>query len=309
MTQNPLVEQAKEGNISAIASLMNRLLKSQGMLANVERSGDRLDILIESDLRSLDDEMRVPKRQVLVGMLKKWFITLEVQNVSTIVISWQQAGASEPAWTEEVALLETEIRLNRESPQISQNSGVMTASEPRKLPPLPVFPPKPMSERNMPTGDRPLSLDVPLPNTSSKASTDLDEMFGDTDGFDSFDNTEIAINPLAQEPNLAINSTSTPALSDSPNIFLSDVPVEPNLPDALPSSEKSPSAGNFSWQTFLATPSVPFQFLQYLVVCAILIIGIRGIHAALGGGAKVQKPAAIAPELIPDRKIPDHKTT
>ncbi len=302
MTQNPLVEQAKEGNISAIASLMNRLLKSQGMLANVERNGDRLDILIESDLRSLDDEMRIPKRQVLVGMLKKWFVTLEVKNVSTIVISWQQAGASEPAWTEEVALIETEISPNQESLQVSQNSGVMTASEPRKLPPLPVFPPKPMSERNLPTGDRPLSLDVQLPSTPSTVSPDLDEMFGDTDGFNSFDNTEIAINPL--EPQPAINSVSPPPSDDSSNIFLSDVPVEPSLPDAPTSSETLPSNGNFSWQTFLSTPSVPFQFLQYLVVCAILVIGIRGLHAALGGGAKEQKPAAIAPELIAD-----HKTT
>ena len=53
MTTNPLVEQAKQGNVNAISSLMNRLLKSQAMLANVEREGDRLDILIESDLRSL----------------------------------------------------------------------------------------------------------------------------------------------------------------------------------------------------------------------------------------------------------------
>lgn len=305
MTQNPLVEQAKEGNISAIASLMNRLLKSQGMLANVERSGDRLDILIESDLRSLDDEMRIPKRQVLVGMLKKWFITLEVQNVSTIVISWQQAGASEPAWTEEVVLVETEIQLNQESPQVSQNSGVMTASEPRKLPPLPVFPPKPMSERNLPTGDRPLSLDVQLPSTQTTVSPDLDEMFGDTDGFGGFDNTEIAVNPLAPPPDL--NSISTSAIGESPSILLSDIPAEPNLTDSLSSTKTS--VGNFSWQSLLTTPSVPFQFLQYLVVCAILVLGIRGIHAALGGGAKGAKPAAIAPELIPDRNTITQKIT
>ncbi|NUN63179.1 hypothetical protein HCU40_00090 [Pseudanabaena biceps] len=60
MPQNPLVEKAKQGNVNAIASLMNRLLKSQAMLANVEREGDRLEILIESDLRSLDDEVRIP---------------------------------------------------------------------------------------------------------------------------------------------------------------------------------------------------------------------------------------------------------
>ncbi len=313
MTQNPLVEQAKEGNISAIASLMNRLLKSQGMLANVERNGDRLDILIESDLRSLDDEMRIPKRQVLVGMLKKWFITLEVQNVSTIVISWQQAGALEPAWTEEVTLVETEIRLNRESPQVSQNinqninqnSGVMPASEPRKLPPLPVFPPKPMSERNSPSGDRPLSLDVQLPSIpASKASPDLDEMFGDIDGFDSLDNTAIAINPLSQTSSQAPSPLPSPASSHEHSVLLSDVPIENNFPDSHNNSPTMPSMNNFSWQSLLATPSVPFQFLQYLVVCAILVVGIRSLHAALGGGTKEQNPAAIAPQATQS-----HKTT
>lgn len=304
MTQNPLVEQAKEGNISAIASLMNRLLKSQGMLANVERIGDRLDVLIESDLRSLDDEMRVPKRQVLVGMLKKWFITLDVQNVSTIVISWQQAGSVEPAWTEEVALVETENRLNQEPSEISQNSGVIPTTEPRKLPPLPVFPPKPMLERNSPTGDRPLSLDAQLP-IAPKASPDLDEMFGDTDGFDGFDvsdNTAIAIEPLVQPPMPSPNLDPFPTLNDETNTSLSDMSVETEL-TAPDSAANLPSNRQFSWQSLLSTPSVSFQFLQYLVVCAIIVVGLRGIHAALGGGTKAAKPAAIAPELVQDHKI------
>ncbi|MBD2152151.1 hypothetical protein H6F44_18795 [Pseudanabaena sp. FACHB-1277] len=301
MTQNPLVEQAKEGNISAIASLMNRLLKSQGMLANVERIGDRLDVLIESDLRSLDDEMRVPKRQVLVGMLKKWFITLDVQNVSTIVISWQQAGSVEPAWTEEVALVETENRLNQEPSEISQNSGVIPTTEPRKLPPLPVFPPKPMLERNSPTGDRPLSLDAQLP-IAPKASPDLDEMFGDTDGFDVSDNTAIAIEPLVQPPMPSPNLDPFPTLNDETNALLSDMSVETEL-TAPDSAANLPSDRQFSWQSLLSTPSVSFQFLQYLVVCAIIVVGLRGIHAALGGGTKAAKPAAIAPELVQDHKI------
>jgi hypothetical protein len=301
MTQNPLVEQAKEGNISAIASLMNRLLKSQGMLANVERIGDRLDVLIESDLRSLDDEMRVPKRQVLVGMLKKWFITLDVQNVSTIVISWQQAGSVEPAWTEEVALVETENRLDQEPSEISQNSGVIPTTEPRKLPPLPVFPPKPMLERNSPTGDRPLSLDAQLP-IAPKASPDLDEMFGDTDGFDVSDNTAIAIEPLVQPPMPSPNLDPFPTLNDETNTSLSDMSVETEL-TAPDSAANLPSNRQFSWQSLLSTPSVSFQFLQYLVVCAIIVVGLRGIHAALGGGTKAAKPAAIAPELVQDHKI------
>ncbi|MCA6543731.1 MAG: hypothetical protein IM576_10835, partial [Pseudanabaena sp. M074S1SP2A07QC] len=141
MTQNPLVEQAKQGNVNAIASLMNRLLKSQAMLANVEREGDRLEILIESDLRSLDDEVRIPNRQVLVGMLKKWFITLEVKNVSTISVSWQQTGCDEPAWTEEIYLVE------QEDLNINENGGITESRQRPKIPPLPVLSLKSMHDR------------------------------------------------------------------------------------------------------------------------------------------------------------------
>jgi len=118
MSQNPLIEQAQQGDVNAITSLMNRLLKSQGLLANVERYGDRLDILIETDQRSLDDEIRIPKRPVLVEMIRKWFITIEVQTVSKIKVSLQKPGFDEPDWTEEIALIECEDQ------NISQNGGV-----------------------------------------------------------------------------------------------------------------------------------------------------------------------------------------
>lgn len=164
MTQNPLVEKAKQGDVNAIASLMNRLLKSQAMLANVERDSDRLEILIESDLRSLDDEVRIPNRQVLVGMIKKWFITLEVQTVSSITVSWQQTGFEEPAWTEEIYLVEPE-NLN-----ISENGGITEPARSLRIPPLPVLPTKPMPDRSDHANSE---------NNPRASSPDLDEMFGD----------------------------------------------------------------------------------------------------------------------------------
>lgn len=98
------LQQAKQGNITAISSLMNRLLKSQCMMAAVDQEENCLHILIESDLRSLDDDLRIPNRTVLVAMLKKWFVSLEVQKVSSLHISWQQTGQDAPAWTELVQI-------------------------------------------------------------------------------------------------------------------------------------------------------------------------------------------------------------
>ncbi len=264
MAQNPLVEQAKQGNVNAIASLMNRLLKSQGMLANVEREGDRLEILIESDLRSLDDEVRIPKRQILIGMLKKWFLTLEVQNVSSIIISWQQTGFDEPVWTEEIYLVEQSAQ------KVSENGGVDQSQKRPKIPPLPLLPHKSMTERNKPSGDRNLG----------DSSPDLDEMFGEIDS------------PISLS-----NSKDIQSSQDSEFLFLSDVPSIPDQISNIPSETTSKSTNNSSWHSLLSTPSFAMQMIQYIAVCAVIILGLRGIHAAFGS-VKTPKAASISLQII-----------
>jgi len=277
MTQNELVEQAKQGNVNAIASLMNKLLKSQGMLANVEREGDRLEILIESDLRSLDDEMRIPKREILVGMLKKWFVTLEVQTVSRLTVSWQQTGFDEPAWTEEIYLAEVAAPNKSESStsgvkeDLTENGGIAEPLPQRMIPPLPSLPPKPMPERN---------------------NADLDEMFGEAS----------AITAPATFAN--VSASSEPDL-----LMLSDIPPTPdssgnteNLQteqlDSQTEAIASDSSSSPLQQYLLKTPSLGFQFAQYIVVCVIIIFGLRGLHTAFGGGNKAPKSAAISMEII-----------
>lgn len=279
MAQNPLIEQAKQGNVNAIASLMNRLLKSQGMLANVEREGDRLDILIESDLRSLDDEVRIPKRQVLVGMLKKWFITLDVQNLSNITVSWQQTGFDEPAWTEEVSLID------RNDLDLSENGGVKQSQQRLKIPPLPVFPIKTMRDdvRNNSPSDR-FESEINSDNTE----TDLDEMFGES------------ITPLSL-PNLPTRSpepVSKSSSEDSGFLLLSDIPVIPDTEESPDFQTETPFAlNNFSWQALLKTPNLAIQFVQYLVVCGIIILTLRGIHAAFGV-SKAPKAASVTTQIV-----------
>jgi hypothetical protein len=280
MAQNPLVEQAKQGNINAISSLMNRLLKSQGMLANVERDGDRLEILIESDLRSLDDEVRIPKRQVLVGMLRKWFITLEVKTVSSIIISWQQTGSVEPAWTEEINLGDRGTAIVRE------NGGIIEPPSPPKIPPLPVLPQKSMLERND-FGDRAHS------EKNQPDSPDLDEMFGGIESPEPLPNINLTNNLNADLENPSSSQ-------DSDLLFFPDgfsIPDATNIRD-FQSETTSPASNasgqTFSWQTLLKTPIFAFQLAQYVVVCMIIIFALRGIHTAFGGGSKVPKASSIA---------------
>ena len=267
MLQNPLIEQAKQGNVNAIASLMNRLLKSQAMIANVERDGDRLDILIESDLRSLDDKVRIPKRKVLVGMLKKWFITLEVKTVSSINISWQQTGFDEPAWTEEIVLVEPNEQ------DVSQNGRIIETQKQPKMLPLPVFPLQSMHEPS-----------YKKPTTSSP---ELDEMFGEI-------NTPVSLPNIQQ-----ISNVENPQVSQgSEFLFLPDITSIPSSEEISDFQTETDSSSNApSWQILLKTPSFAIQFVQYCVVCAIVILALRGIHTVFGG-SKAPKAAAISTHLI-----------
>ncbi|GBO52084.1 hypothetical protein APA_4389 [Pseudanabaena sp. lw0831] len=277
MTQNPLVEQAKQGNVNAIASLMNRLLKSQAMLANVERDGDRLEILIESDLRSLDDEVRIPNRQVLVGMLKKWFVTLEVKNVSMISVSWQQTGFDEPAWTEEIYLVEQE-NLN-----ISENGGITETQQRPRIPPLPVLPLKSMHDRS----DRANSE-----NNPPAASPDLDEMFGDTSFPESLPN----INTTNY---LDSDLAKMRSAKEAELLFFSDVPLSPDYTESndLPSEATTPSPNNISWQALIRTPVFALQLVQYVIVSVIIIATLRGIHTVFGS-SKAPKATSVSPQLV-----------
>jgi hypothetical protein len=323
MSENPLVEQAKQGDVNAIASLMNRLLKSQGMLANVERLGDRLEILIESDLRSLDDEMRIPKRPVLVGMIKKWFVTIEVKTVSSLKISWQQTGAEEPAWTEEIFLVEQESQAT-EATEINNvsdpnaignalddvlgNGGLSETKAQLTIPPLPVLPRRAMPEQS--------STQLPMPEQSSDrlnsdfstTSPDLDAMFGEPNVSESLQSISV--------PEYLSSDLENPQSFQNPEVlFLADVSpaemaataideevdqeVDQELKQEVSDSEPeeiSPAINPLR-KILLETPSIPIQFAQYVVVCAVIILALRGIHAVLGTTKAPKTTSAISTQI------------
>jgi hypothetical protein len=335
MSENPLVEQAKQGDVNAIGSLMNRLLKSQGMLANVERSGDRLEILIESDLRSLDDEMRIPKRPVLVGMIKKWFVTIEVKTVSSLKISWQQAGSEEPAWTEEIFLVEQESQETQGSSVIAStekavanvlgNGGLSETKAGLTIPPLPVFPRRAMPEQDIPKQSMPEQYRDrinSLNSDDSATSPDLDAMFGESNVEESnFGETNVAesLQSIASPEYLSSDLENPQSFQQPEVLFLADVAppemanvvtapeldrelereLEQDLEQEVSNSnpeEMSPESNSLS-KILFQTPSIPIQFVQYVVVCAVIIFAIRGIHAALGTTKAPKTTSAISTQV------------
>ena len=338
MSENPLVEQAKQGDVNAIGSLMNRLLKSQGMLANVERLGDRLEILIESDLRSLDDEMRIPKRPVLVGMIKKWFVTIEVKTVSSLKISWQQTGAEEPAWTEEIFLVEQEAH-DTEETQINNvsdpnavgnalddvlgNGGLSELKARLTIPPLPVLPRRAMPEQSstQQSNTQQSSTELPMPEQSSDrlnsdfstTSPDLDAMFGEPNVSESLQSISVPEylssdleNPQSfQNPEVLFLADVSPAEMAATEMAATEIDEkideelnqEFNQEVSNSEPEEISPAINPLRKILLETPSIPIQFAQYVVVCAVIILALRGIHAALGTTKIPKTTSAISTQI------------
>jgi hypothetical protein len=203
-------------------------------------------------------------------MLKKWFVTLEVQNVSSITISWQQTGFEEPAWTEEIYLGEPE------DGDIPQNGGITEPPEQLKIPPLPVFPPKPMPD----SSDRDHSENRP-----ASSSPDLDEMFGE-------------ISSPVPLTNLSSNSENTRSSQNSDFLLLSDISVIPDEPEISDfQSEQGFAANQFSWQNLITTQSFIIQLVQYIVVCVVIIVTLRGIHAVFGS-SKAPKATSASQALL-----------
>jgi hypothetical protein len=96
MTQLNLLELAKQGNVEAIASLMNRQLQSKGITAKVALKNACLQVMLESP--------EVPDQQALVTFVCKGITGLGVASIERVKIYGRQAGEDFPAWNQEFEL-------------------------------------------------------------------------------------------------------------------------------------------------------------------------------------------------------------
>jgi hypothetical protein len=318
-----LLQQAKQGNITAISSLMNRLLKSQGMMAAVDQEENCLHILIESDRRSLDDDLRIPNRTVLVAMLKKWFVSLEVQKVSSLDISWQQTGQDAPAWHEVVLI---------DPPPIDETASTDET----------VLQSHPVEDTAI--SRHPVVPDIVIPTTVDPESAARSESFDDIFGNDPIGSINASDQPKDNEllqfaleplPPLPVPEITPPPAPENQVFMLMDVPtnvpvtaVEPKLdprvePNVLTTNREQAAsmeppanlsiidpaaaeAANVMHQTsessskstsrgWLHTNTFLWQFGQYLVICGVIIGLVQGLHSALRPPKpdKANRPAAM----------------
>ncbi|PAX47897.1 PrsW family intramembrane metalloprotease [Brunnivagina elsteri] len=96
MTQPNLLEQAKKGDVNAIASLINRLLQNQGIDVEASLEDGCLQVWLKSN--------QVPDRQTSVAFIRKGMMGLGVTSIKTVRIYAQQASEDMLSWDEEVEL-------------------------------------------------------------------------------------------------------------------------------------------------------------------------------------------------------------
>lgn len=91
--QSNLLELAKQGNASAIASLINRQLQPKGITAKTALKDNCLQIMLESP--------QIPNQQALIGFIHKGITKLEVASIQTVKIYGRKTGEEIPSWSNE----------------------------------------------------------------------------------------------------------------------------------------------------------------------------------------------------------------
>jgi hypothetical protein len=97
MTQN-ILEQAKQGNPHAIAALMSRSMKSQGIDVQASLEDGCLQVYLEA--------AKVPSPQATVAFIRKGMANLDIPSIDRVKVYARQQGEPIPAWQEDIVLRE-----------------------------------------------------------------------------------------------------------------------------------------------------------------------------------------------------------
>lgn len=97
--QIDLIGLAKQGNVKAIAALINRQLQPKGITTQLMLKNGCLQILLEA--------AQIPNQQSLTAFILKGIKGLEVTSIKKIKIFARQSGEKNLAWSQEVALVKS----------------------------------------------------------------------------------------------------------------------------------------------------------------------------------------------------------
>ncbi len=94
---NPL-ELAKQGNVQAIAFLINRSLQTKGITAKTLFRDGYLQVMLEST--------QIPDQETLASFIYKGVITLGITPIKKLRVYGKKIGEDRPGWSKEFDLLE-----------------------------------------------------------------------------------------------------------------------------------------------------------------------------------------------------------
>ncbi|HEY9645466.1 MAG TPA: chemotaxis protein CheW [Chroococcidiopsis sp.] len=149
MSQSNLLHQAKQGDPSAIATLIGKRLSARGITVNANRTDTALEIWIDGKL--------VPDEEYILNYVRRGFESLQADSIQQIVLHGRGAGTSIPSWTQVI---------NLKPPNPSQRLPPPSASARQFTPPLPsALPAEPVpSVQPTPIERLPASTDLASPS-------------------------------------------------------------------------------------------------------------------------------------------------
>ncbi|MDY6784126.1 MAG: hypothetical protein SW833_16525 [Cyanobacteriota bacterium] len=96
MIEPNLLEAARQGNVDAIASLLNRSFQPQGIAADASLEGDCLQVVLTAET--------VPNRDACVNRIRQGLVRLAAVTIKRAKVSGKKTGAEVPAWEEAFAV-------------------------------------------------------------------------------------------------------------------------------------------------------------------------------------------------------------
>jgi hypothetical protein len=96
MSQQSVLDLAKQGNPSAIAALINRSLQPKGITARVSRKDCCLRITLEA--------LTIPNQAGAIGWISNGIVRLKIAGIDTLQVFGQQQGDDAFAWSQTIAL-------------------------------------------------------------------------------------------------------------------------------------------------------------------------------------------------------------
>lgn len=97
MTQQNLLELAKQGNPKAIEALINRSLQPKGITAKTALKDGCLQVMLES--------AEVPDQQALAAFIRKGVTGLGAASIQKVKVYGRQTGEDFPAWSQQFEII------------------------------------------------------------------------------------------------------------------------------------------------------------------------------------------------------------